>query len=135
MKYLAGVDYRNIIDKVKNENTNEVETPFGTTKLVYGTNLIAAELSMLLTMPKNSLFFGNDIGLDLEQYQYVTNNSALFNLIKRDIENLFYKYGRAQLREVLIRFNTDINEIEIEITAAPNNSLKDTFSITRNLIL
>lgn len=106
-----GIDYRNIFSK--NESTNLVE----------GEELIKAELLLLMSMPKYSLFFGNKMGLDLEKYLGVTNKSAAFNLIRADIEELFSKYRRAKLVSLEMEFDDKNLAIIINITVAINNRL------------
>lgn len=132
MAYSTGVDYREII---KYDETEQGPVPIRTTNLVSGMRLIVAELNMLLDFPKHSLFFGNDLGLDLGKYQFVDNKTSVFNLIKKDIVSLFNKYGRARLMSLSIVFNERTNAIEIEINASPYHASQNSFSIARNIEL
>ena len=104
-----GIDYRKLTDSSERA-----------TNLVYGVDLIAAELDLLLSMQKHQLFFGNDIGLDLERYMYLENKNATFNLIKSDIEKLFNKYRRARLVNFKAKFNDNSIEIELQVSPLDN---------------
>ena len=69
---IRGIDYRNISSN-------------GQTQLKSGMELIEAELNMLFSIPKHSLFFGNNIGIDLEKYLSLSNKTAAFNLVRSEI--------------------------------------------------
>lgn len=101
---IAGVDYKNIFNNSKAAN------------IELGVNMIAAELELLLSFKKYSLFFGNNMGLDLEKYLGLTNRTATFNLIKADIEELFAKYRRVRLRRLEMEFDGSSNAIIINVT-------------------
>lgn len=104
------------------------------TKTISGIEVIKEELKMLINFPKYSLFFGNDIGLDLEKYLYLTNRMATFNLIRADIEAMFEKYGRARLSKIEMRFDNTSNAviIDIEVITGAANSQR-TFNLSMNL--
>lgn len=102
-----GVDYRQIID-----TQNKV------TKLKRNEELILAELSLLLNLEKGSLFFGNNMGLDLSKYLHLTNKLAIFNLVRADIEDFFKSYRRATL--VNIEINFDDKELKLIINLTIN---------------
>ena len=82
-----------------------------TFELSSGVSLIAEELGFLFSIPKYSLFFGNNIGVDLEKYLHLGLKSATFNLIKNEILNLFLKYERAKLTTITMRLDADNNLI------------------------
>lgn len=105
-----GISYKNI-----NEN--------GTTKLTSGVNLIKDELTLLLNMPKYSMFFGNNMGLDLEKYLYLRNRKAVYHLIKDDITNVLDNYGKVRLRELRILFNDYELKIILEVAVRATNEL------------
>lgn len=114
---IIGVDYKKIFDDSKSIN------------LVSGSDIILAELTMLLNFQKYSLFFGNNIGLDLEKYIQLRNREATFNLIKSDIEQLFIKYKRAYLKSIDMKFNDDSNTIEITLYVTIDKNSSQVFSI------
>lgn len=94
------------------------------TKLTQGAKLIQSELTFLAQTRKHSLFFGNDLGLDLERYLYLLNNQATFNLIKDEIEVLFNKYKKVYLQRIDMRFN-DMQRslsINVEVSIDPNGN-------------
>lgn len=101
---ITGVDYKRIFNNSKGAN------------LEFGVEMIAAELELLLGFKKYSLFFGNEMGLDLEKYLGLTNRTATFNLIKADIEELFAKYRRVKLRRIEMDFDGSSNSIIINVT-------------------
>lgn len=107
-----GIDYRNIINK--NLNRTEIKE---------GVDLVVAELSLLLNFEKNSLFFGNNMGLDLTKYLTLTNKAATFNLIKAEIERVFNKYNRAILERVEMTFNDAELAVIINLTVRVDNQL------------
>lgn len=115
MPFNTGVAYNDIVADNK-------------TKLISGTSLIVKELELLLNFPKYSLFFGNNMGLDLERYLHLKNNQATFNLIKSDIEKLFAKYGKAYLQKVEVVFNVD-GSLTITLTVSADTSGRNTFQI------
>lgn len=106
---MAGVAF----SKIFTENNPE-------TILVTGVDLIKSELEFLLRTERNTLFFGNGIGADLEQYLYLLNNRATYNLIKDDIEALIAKYGRVYLRRLEMSFDKMNKKLEIEIEVTTN---------------
>lgn len=107
---VSGVNYLNIF----NED--------GSTKLITGADLVMAELSLLFKMDKYSLFFGNNMGLDLEKYLYTNNKVATFNLIKSDIEAFFATYPKAILKRLEIQFDK-LGKAIINLTLNVNGSL------------
>lgn len=76
----------------------------GGTPVSFGAKLIADELEFYLTMPKYSLFFGNEMGLDLEKYLFLPNKTATFHLIKSEIENALSNYNKVILQEITMVF-------------------------------
>lgn len=74
------------------------------TVLKTGVDLIRDELTLLLNMPKHSLFFGNNIGIDLERYLYLRNRKAVYHLIRDDIIDTLNKYGKVVLERLSIVF-------------------------------
>lgn len=100
---IIGVDYRLLFDDKK------------AAKLKKGIEMIEAELTLLLNFKKYSLFFGNEMGLDLEKYLGLTNRTATFNLIRSDIEDLFRKYRRVKLKKIEMSFNDSNNSILIDV--------------------
>lgn len=100
----TGVDFRGIFSDTS-----------GKTVTISGPELIEAELSLLLNFRKYSLFFGNEMGLDLEKYIGLSNRAAIFNLIKAEIENLFAKYKRAYVKKIEMKFSKETNAIDIEL--------------------
>lgn len=103
---IVGVDYKDIFNNSKG------------TRLKIGVEMIRAELELLLNFKKYSLFFGNEMGLDLEKYLGLRNRTATFNLIKSDIEEMFAKYRRVKLKKVEMSFNESKNEVIINVTVA-----------------
>jgi hypothetical protein len=101
---IIGVDYKNIVNNSKGAN------------LEFGAQMIAAELELLLGLKQYSLFFGNNMGLDLEKYLGLTNRTATFNLIKADIEELFSKYRRAKLKKLEMDFDGANSRVIINVT-------------------
>jgi phage baseplate assembly protein W len=101
---ITGVDYTNIFSSESPE-----------TKLTQGLDMIKQELTLLLNFRKHSLFFGNNMGLDLEKYLYLTNKTATFNLIRSEIEALFRKYRRVTLKKIEIKFEDYKNAIVINV--------------------
>lgn len=101
----------------------------GNTALIAGIELIAKELKMLLNFPKYSLFFGNNMGLDLEKYMFLKNKQATFNLIKSDIEQLFAKYKRAYLKQIDMTFDNADNALMIDLTVSTDISGNNAFKI------
>jgi uncharacterized membrane protein len=112
---IIGVDYKEIF----NEDSKS-------TQLKDGLEMIKTELELLLNFKKYSLFFGNEMGLDLEKYIGLTNRKATFNLIKAEIEDLFIKYKRVQLRKLELNFEKNSNSILINVTVVmPGSNLND----------
>lgn len=103
---IIGVDYKDITNNSK------------ATKLTMSIDMIRSELELLLNFKKYSLFFGNEMGLDLEKYLGLRNRTATFNLIKADIETMFAKYRRVKLKRVEMSFNDAKNEVVINVTVA-----------------
>lgn len=85
----------------------EIQGINGTTKMQTGSPLIRDELYLLLNFKKYGLFFGNNLGLDLEKYLYLTNKEAIFHLVRDDITELLRKYGKVSLREMSMEFRED----------------------------
>lgn len=108
----VGIDYKDIFNKEKNK-----------TNLLRDEELVLSELSLLLGISKGSLFFGNNIGLDLEKYLYLTNKVAAFNLMRSDLEEFFTKYRRAKLEKIDMRFNKEDSSVDIELTVSVQNKL------------
>lgn len=109
-----GVQYNNIFNEDK------------ATNIVSYLELFKAEIEMLLTIPKNSLFFGNGIGIDFNKYKYLKDNRAMYNLIKSDIENLFVKYRRLVLKKLVMTVNRkdSVLDIVIHATADGQNTIE-----------
>lgn len=103
-------------------------TEDGRTYLASGSELVAGELALLLNFPKYSLFFGNNMGLDLEKYLHLKNKQAIFNLIKADIEKLFDKYGKVYLKKVDMIFGQD-SVLHITLTVSMDIQGRETFMI------
>jgi hypothetical protein len=101
----TGVDYRDIV------NTKTKET-----RLIGTEELVLAELSLLLNMDKHTLFFGNNMGLDLSKYLHLTNKVAVFNLVRADIEDFFKVYRRATLVDISMRFDESRLKLVIDLT-------------------
>jgi hypothetical protein len=100
----VGVNYLDIFDN--NDNI----------KLISGVDLVIAELQLLFTLEKYSLFFGNEMGLDLDKYIYTNNKLATFNLIRSDIEKFFKRYSKAALKKLEMKFDkTGMVTIDIYI--------------------
>lgn len=76
----------------------------GATVLSSGAELIAHELELLLNMPKHSLFFGSDLGLDLEKYLFLSNKQAMHHLIRDDILKVLEQYGKVDLVRLTTAF-------------------------------
>lgn len=107
---IKGVNYLSIFDEE------------GNTKLSTGADLVMAELSLIFKMDKYSLFFGNNMGLDLEKYLYTNNKVATFNLIKTDIEAFFTTYPKATLKKIEIQFSK-LGKAIINLTLNINGAL------------
>lgn len=86
-----------------------------TTNIISGTDLIKRELELLFNFQKYTLFFGNNMGLDLAKYLSLTNRTATFNLIKADIEDTLAKYGKVKPVQIDIAFDEDENKILINL--------------------
>ncbi len=112
-----GIDYKRLFNSSK------------ATATVTGLDLVAAELNLLLNFKKHELFFGNNMGLDLEKYISLTNRTATFNLIKNDIEELFRKYRRATLKKIEMQFVSDKREIQIDLVVSVDKYGNNTFNI------
>lgn len=115
---IIGVDYKNIFNVEKPE-----------TNLTRGIEMIKAELELLLNFKKYSLFFGNNMGLDLEKYLYLTNRTATFNLIRSDIETLFRKYKRVTLKKVEMKFDDGANSITINVEVSYDKAGRNNITI------
>lgn len=107
---IKGVNYLSIFDEE------------GNTKLSTGADLVMAELSLIFKMDMHSLFFGNNMGLDLEKYLYTNNKVATFNLIKTDIEAFFTTYPKATLKKIEIQFSK-LGKAIINLTLNINGAL------------
>jgi hypothetical protein len=103
------------------------------TKTIRSTDLIKAELEVLLGFTKYSLFFGNNMGLDLEKYLHLTNRLATFNLVRSEIEKTLMKYGRVNLLKLDITFNKENNTLDIDMTLSPKRSRRSTFDLSLTL--
>ena len=106
----VGVGYKNIFDGN------------GKIRFIERDELIKEELEMLLTFPKNSLFFGNNMGLDLNKYLQLSNNQAVFNLIKKDIEKVLENYRKVRPVNIEMLFNPNSGNLTINLTVSPVNS-------------
>lgn len=93
---------------------NEINTN-NSTAIRSGATLIAKELELLLNMSKHDLFFGNNMGIDLERYLYLRNRQATYHLIRDDIVDLLRKYGKVNLRELSIVFKSGTLEIYLTV--------------------
>lgn len=93
----------------------------GTTNLQTGFPLIRDELELLINFKKHGLFFGNNLGLDLEKYLYLSNKEATFHLIRDDIIELLRKYGKVYLKELSMEFKQD-NTIHITIVVVTRDT-------------
>lgn len=115
-----GTDYRNLT------------TTTGKTKLINSNELIKRELEMLFNFDKYSLFFGNEIGINLNKYSHLTNRTATFNLIKTDIETALRKYGKVIPISINMKFIEDTNSIKIDLVVASvaNRNVPITVPIT-----
>jgi len=100
------------------------------TKLVSGVSLIKEELALLINFPKYGLFFGNEMGIDLEKYLYLQNKIATFNLIKADIEDLFKKYGRAQITKIEMSFDESNSAIIINVEVLTGSYNQPVFNLS-----
>lgn len=89
--------------------------------LVNGVELFQSELNFLFTTPKHSLFFGNNLGVDLSRYLHLLNTQATLNLIKADIEDVLIKYGRVYLRKIEMNFNTVKDSLSINIEVSTDS--------------
>jgi hypothetical protein len=105
------------------------DTNSKSTKLISGSALIAEEIRILVSIQKYSLFFGNNIGLGVNKYLFLSNKLATFNLIKADIEKLFSKYKRAQLLKTEMVFDELTNTLVITLTVTTNLYNKNTFNV------
>lgn len=108
-----GTDYKEIF-KLNSAGNKE-------TVLKSDTDLIKAELELLLNFKKHSLFFGNDIGLDLEKYINLSNRVATFNLIKADIEKLIAKYKKVKLKSINIEFSDAESVLKVNVVVTTGN--------------
>lgn len=104
----TGTNYRNLV----NEAT-------GKTNLISGNELIKQELQMLFNLDKYSLFFGNEMGVNLNKYLHLTNRTATFNLIKTDIEIALRKYGKVVPISINMKFDDELGGIKIDLVVAP----------------
>lgn len=95
--------------------------------LISGAELIKSELEFLLTIEKHSLFFGNDLGIDLDRYLYLLNKTATFNLIKSDLEELFAKYNRVYLIKVDMSFERT-GKATIDLVVSQNRDGTQSFT-------
>lgn len=112
-----GIDYKYIF------------TPNGKTNIVTGAELVQRELELLFSIGKHELFFGNDIGFDAERFLGLTNQEATFNLIKAEIEDLFGKYGKANLNKVTMTFVGGENRVVIDLDVTTGTGrTQDTFN-------
>jgi len=114
---IIGVDYRDMFDSAK------------ATRLKRDTEMILAELNLLLNMEKYSLFFGNNMGLDCEKYLNLTNKTAIFNLVKSEIEGLFIKYKRAIINKIEISFEDESSSLVVNLYVSTSRSGYNSFLI------
>lgn len=114
---MAGIAFNRIF-KIP-EKTEEIKTP--ETIITVGAELIKSEISFLLTTERHSLFFGNNIGADLEQYLYLMNSRATYNLIKDELEQIFLKYKKVYLNKVDMEFNNINKTLEIKIDVSTDS--------------
>jgi hypothetical protein len=100
--------------------------------LVRGNTLIEEEVSFLLSHPKYSLFFGNNMGFSPEKFLHLKNRVATFNLIRSELEKLFNKYNKASLLEMRLNFNEANDTLELELTLA-TGSYNSNINVALNL--
>lgn len=109
----VGADYKKLFNHEKEE-----------LNLISGIDLIVRELELLLNFPRYSLFFGNNMGLDLEKYLYLSNRRAIFNLIADDIKKFFNTYGRVNLTSLEMSFDDINSKIIIDIEVGLGNETR-----------
>lgn len=114
---IVGIDHKQLLDNAK------------AAKLKFGVEMIRSEIELLLNFKKYSLFFGNNMGLDLEKYLHLTNTTATFNLIKSDIEELFAKYRRVKLRRIEMSFDDDNMGVTINVTVSMSGTSYNNITI------
>lgn len=114
---IVGVDYKDILDNAE------------ATKLKFGVEMIRSEIELLLNFKKYTLFFGNNMGLDLEKYLHLENKTATFNLIKSDIEELFAKYRRVKLNRLRMTFDEETNGLIINVTVSMSGTSYNNITI------
>ncbi len=114
---IIGVDYKDIFDES------------GSVRLKKDIEIITRELELLFRIRKYSLFFSNNMGVDLEKYIELSNETATFNLIKADIEQLFLKYRRAVLKKIDMSFSSLDSTIKIDLTVAVGESGRTVFHL------
>lgn len=115
---MTGVNYKNIINKLT-----------GKTNLISNIELIRQELELLFNIEKYSLFFGNEIGVDLSKYLHLTNRTATFNLIKTEIEVALRKYGKVVPVSIDMRFDDSTNTIVIDLVVSPIANRNTTITV------
>jgi len=103
------------------------------TKLIRGMELLKYELEVLLGFDKYTLFFGNNIGLNANQFLHLPNNLATFNLVKAQIEKLLLKYGRVKLVKTEMTFNKENSTLEVTLMLAPRSNVGSTFNVSLTL--
>lgn len=108
---MAGVRFDSIFKQIG-------EGGMMSTDLHSGASLVQSELNFLLTTKKHTLFFGNDLGMDLERYLHLLNTEATFNLIKDELELLFQKYGKVYLQRIDMEVTQNTKGININIIAS-----------------
>ena len=78
---------------------------------------------------KYSLFFGNEIGVDLSKYLHLTNRTATFNIIKTEIEVALRKYGKVVPVSIDMRFDDSTNTIVIDLVVSPIANRNTTITV------
>ena len=109
-------------ESIYNETTKATNT-------VSSLDLIKQEVELLLSFKKYSLFFGNEMGLSPEKYLGLRNRTATFNLIKSELEALFYRYKRVRIKEIQMAFDDVESKITIDLTLTMNNYRQGEFNI------
>lgn len=108
---MAGVRF----DKIFNTRSNTEGEVIAETQLVSGAKLIQSEIEFLLKTEKHTMFFGNNLGADLNKYLHLLNNQATYNLIKSELEDMFIRYRKVYLQKMSMNFNNLNKTLEINI--------------------
>lgn len=94
----------------------------GKLNLIEGEGLYKQELEFLFNIPKGTLFFGNDLGLDLEAYLFLSNNQAIFTLIKEQIEKAILSYKKVAIERLELLFEELEGRLTINLLLRPLNA-------------